>query len=124
MIILPDRICLVLRFFFFFFFFQCLKYIMLLLACKDFAEISFYLLVTPLYITSCVLPLKFLNFCHFNYGILWCLFLCVHLIWDSLCFLDLDVCFFTRLRKFSAIISSNKFSVPFTLSSLSGTPEM
>ena len=36
------------------------------------------------------------------------------LVWDSLCFLDLDTCSFPRLRKFSVIVSTN---TPFSLSS-------
>jgi len=36
------------------------------------------------------------------------------LVWDSLCFLDLDTCSFPRLRKFSVIISTN---TPRSLSS-------
>ena len=44
---------------------------------------------------------------------------------DVPCFLNLNVFSFPGLGKYSAIVSSSKFSVPFlTLSSLSGTPIM
>ena len=46
---------------------------------------------------------------------------CIHFIWYS-CFLDLSKWFLSHVReKFLAIISSNIFSVPFSLSSPSGT---
>ena len=48
-----------------------------------------------------------------------------HPIWDSLNFLDLNECFLSHenfLGKFSAIISSNIFSSPFSFSSPSGSP--
>lgn len=35
--------------------------------------------------------------------------------WDSLCFLDLNICFLPRLKEFSVIISLNTFSAPFSL---------
>ena len=46
------------------------------------------------------------------------------ILFGTLCFLDSAVCFLTRLGKFSAIMSSNRFSVLFSLSSHSGTPIM
>ena len=51
-----------------------------------------------------------------------CRSLWVHLVWTSLCFQDLYVVSFASIGKFSAIISSSRFSVPFSLSSPSGTP--
>lgn len=46
-------------------------------------------------------------------------------VWDSYCFLDLDVAFVPRLGKFTAIIVSNKFFASlFFLFSPSGTPVM
>lgn len=48
----------------------------------------------------------------------------VHLVWNSLWFLDLDVCSFTRIGRFSAIISWNSVSVSFSFSSPSGTLTM
>ena len=41
-----------------------------------------------------------------------------YLVWDFLCFLGLDVCCFTRIGEFLSILSSNRFSVPFSLSLL------
>ena len=35
------------------------------------------------------------------------------ILFGTLCFLDLDVCFLSRLEKFSAITSSSTFSAPF-----------
>lgn len=41
-----------------------------------------------------------------------------HLVWDSLCFLDLDVCFLPQISKvFSHYFFTNMFSAPFSLSS-------
>ena len=62
------------------------------------------------------------HFRQFNYngsrwGPLW-----GHLVWDSLCFLYLDIISFPRLGKFSATISSNMFSAPSSFPS--GTPIM
>ena len=48
----------------------------------------------------------------------------VYFIWYSLHFLDLSGDSFPMLGKFLAIISWNMFSVPFSLSSPSGTPIM
>ena len=48
--------------------------------------------------------------------------LCIPLVWDSLCILDFYVYFFIKLRKFSFIIFSNKFSISCSSSSPSGTP--
>ena len=53
----------------------------------------------------------------------WCESFWIHLVWDSLCLWDLDVCFFPRLGKFLAIMS-NTFSVHFFLSFPSGTSIM
>ena len=46
----------------------------------------------------------------------------IHLVWKALGFLYLDICFLLRFRKFSTIISSNKFSILFSLSSPSKIP--
>ena len=45
------------------------------------------------------------------YGYVW-----VYLIWDPLCFLYLDICFCLLVCRFSAIISSSTFLIPFCLS--------
>ena len=54
------------------------------------------------------------NFHHFDYYVSWCVPPWVYLALDFLCFLDL-VDYFPMLGKFSAIISSNIFSSPFSL---------
>lgn len=50
------------------------------------------------------------------YGTLW-----VHLFLDSLCFLDLCVFSFHQIRKVFSHCFSNRFSIPCSLSSFSGT---
>lgn len=85
----------------------------------------------PLHATYCV-SLAFNIFClfHFNNNVSWCGPPWVDSIWDSLCFLDLDVCFISQVGKFSAILSSNMFSDPFlffsnaNVSVLGGIPEI
>ena len=64
------------------------------------------------------------NFCCFNYNVFGCSPLWLDSGWDSLCFLDLDIYFLSRLGKFSGVMSSDMFSDPFFLSSPSGTPLM
>ena len=39
----------------------------------------------------------------------------IDFVGGSLYFLDLDICFLPQVGKFSRIISSNKFSAPFSL---------
>ena len=39
------------------------------------------------------------NLCHFNYDVSWSGPLCIHLIWDSLSFLDLCVYFLHQIRE-------------------------
>ena len=68
---------------------------------------------------SCCLYNPLLNFGHFYYNMSWCRSLWGQLVWDPLCFPYLDVSFF-RFGKFAAIISSNTFSVLFSLSSPPG----
>ena len=65
-------------------------------------------LLLPLESSLCI-------FCCFNYDMFWYGSDWIHLVWVSLCFLYLDICFFFRLGTFSAIISSTIF---LTLSSL------
>ena len=64
------------------------------------------------------------KFCHFNYDMSWCLPVWVHLVWNPLSFLCLDICYFFMFGMFPAIISWNTFSFHFSLSSPSGTPIM
>ena len=62
-------------------------------------------------------------FCQFDYYMPHFVFPLVYPTWDSLCFLNFIVSLHI-LGKFSAIISWNIFSGPFSLSSPSGTPMM
>ena len=62
------------------------------------------------------------NLWHFNYGVPWCGPLWIHLVWDSLCFLDLHVYFFHQIREVF-IIFSNRFPISCSFSS-SGTSMM
>ena len=39
------------------------------------------------------------NFCHFNYSVSWCGLFWVDPVWDSLCFLNLFVCFLSHVRE-------------------------
>ena len=39
------------------------------------------------------------HFCHFNYDMSWCGFVWVHLFWDPLCFLYLDICFIFQVQE-------------------------
>ena len=40
-----------------------------------------------------------LNFCHFNYNRFWWRSLCIHLVWDPLFFLYLDICFLLQYQE-------------------------
>ena len=57
----------------------------------------------PLYMTVFfLLPLNCLfvfKFYHFNYGTFWCVSLSVHLVWDILCLLYLDICFLLQVQE-------------------------
>ena len=64
------------------------------------------------------------TFCYFSYYVFWYRTLWVNFVGGSLCFLGPDVYFLPQIKQFSAIISSNKFSAPFSLSSLPGIPIM
>ena len=75
-----------------------------LLACKVSAEESSYRLTgVPLYVTGLLFPLLVLRFffififCHLMSG---CRPVRIHLVWDSLCFLDLYVCFLSQVGAF------------------------
>ena len=71
---------------------------------------SFFLLFLLIFISV-------LNFCHFDYSVSWCVPPWVYPAWDPLCFLETWMTMsFPMFRKFSAIISSNIFSGPFSLS--------
>ena len=62
------------------------------------------------------------KFFHFNYDMSWCGYIWIHLVWDFVCFLHLDICFLFRFGRFSVIISLSAFLIPFSLSSPSGPP--
>ena len=76
-----------------------------LLACKVSAVKSadglmgvlFHLLVVSLMLL--LRSLFILNFWHFNYSVSCCEHLWFYLVCNSLCFLDLDVCFFPQVRE-------------------------
>ena len=47
-----------------------------------------------------------MKFCHFNYNVSWCGVLWVHLVWNSLCFLDLNVSLISQVKEvFSCVLS-------------------
>ena len=96
------------------------------LACK--VSLRHYLTITSRHLTSFLLPLlrffSILNLWHFNYDVSWSGPLCIHLVWDSLCYLDLHVSFLHKLGKFSFIIFSDSFPVSCSFFSFSGTPMM
>ena len=100
MIALPGRVFLVTGFFPIFtlnILCHCL------LACRLAAEKSSNsLLGVLLYIPSCFSLAAFnvlFNFCHFNYSVSLFGSLWFGLVEDSLCFLDLDVCFLSQVRE-------------------------
>ena len=95
-----------------------------LLACKvSFEKSAGSLLGTPLQVTNFFSLSAFESFIfdlwHFNYDVSWSGPLCIHLVWYSLCFLDLMSISFTKLEKFSFIIFSNRFLIScfFSISS-------
>lgn len=111
------------------FYLQYFEHIMpLLLPCETAAERSAdNLMGIALYVTSyfCLAPFNSLSL---SFDILIIMYLqCgslqVSLIWNSLGFLHLDVCFLTQVGKFLGIISSNKISAPPSLSLLLGSLE-
>ena len=77
----------------------------------------------PLYVIHCFSLAAFknslfiFNFCHFNYDMSLCGPL-GFILFGILCILYLDFCFLFRLENFSAMISSNTFSTPLSLSLL------
>ena len=97
-----------------------------LLACKvSFEKSADSLMGTPLWVTVffslAAFQIFIFNLWYFNY-VSWCGPVWVHLVWDSLCFLNLHVYFLHQIREVFFIIFSNKFSVSCSSSSLSGTP--
>ena len=47
-----------------------------------------------------------MKFCHFNYNVSWCGVLWVHLVWNSLCFMDLNVSLISQVKEvFSCVLS-------------------
>ena len=99
-----------------------------LLACKVSAEKSAdSLMGIPLCMTlffSCCLQKPLFTFCHFNYVMSWCEFAWVHLVWDPLCFLFLDICFLQVWEVFSHNFLKYIFDALLSLSSPSETPIM
>lgn len=65
----------------------------------------------PLYISSCFsfAGFKIFNYWYFDHNTPWCGSLWLPLTWESLCFLDLDVCFLCHIGNISVIISSDSF---------------
>ena len=63
----------------------------------------------------CVLleSLSLFFFRHFNCNMCRCESLWIHLIWECLAFLDLDICYLSQIREVEAIISSTNLSNPF-----------
>ena len=127
MIALPVRIFLVVGFF---------PFITLNITCHSLLACSVsdekspdHLKIAPLYITSCFSLAVFkILFLSLIFAILITMYPSVDFLGSSclgLCvLLDLDICFLSHIRKFSAIIYSNKFFAPFSLSSPSGSPIM
>ena len=78
----------------------------------------------------CHFPLVSLNiyfifvfsFCQFDYYVSQCVPPWAYTSWDSLCFLDLVDYFLSQLGKFTAIISANIFSDPFSFYSSGTSP--
>ena len=57
----------------------------------------------PMYVRCCFsLPVLYtlfiFDFYPFNYNVFWCGPFCVGYVWDSLCLLDLDVCFLSHVK--------------------------
>ena len=52
-------------------------------------------------------------FCYFNYSVSWCGPLWADPVWDSLCFLDLDVCFHSQVREVFIYYVSKYVLCPF-----------
>ena len=71
-----------------------------------------------------LLKFSIATFCHFNYDVSWCGPLWVDFAGGSRLSLTWISVSFLRFRKFSTIISSNRFPVPFSFSSPSGIPIM
>ena len=91
------------------------------LACRVSAEKSVDRLVgVPLYIT-CGFSLAAFNILSVSLILAILSTMCLGVIlsglilFGTLCFLNLDVCFLCEVRKFSAITSSNMLSAPFSL---------
>ena len=55
------------------------------------------------------------NFCQFDHSVSWCESLWVLLVWNSLGFLNLDICFLSIVKE---VFSHNFFKLSFLLLSL------
>ena len=53
----------------------------------------------PLKVTTFLLLLFIFKLWHFNFDVSWSGPLCIHLVWDALCVLDLNVHFFHQIRE-------------------------
>lgn len=67
---------------------------------------------TIIYLSLSLLRCFILNFCHYNYKVSWCEPLWADLVWDSLWFLDLDICFLSQVRGFFSYYSNKEVSPP------------
>ena len=101
-----------------------------LLACKvSFEKSADSLMGTPLQVTNCfsLAAFKILSL-FLNFGILitMCLavhILCMHLVWDSWCFLELQVYFLHQTKSFISLFFQI-FSISCSFFSPAGTPMM
>ena len=98
-----------------------------LLDCKvSFEKSSDSLMGTPYrWLTAFLLMLlRFFMFhlWHFDDAVSWSGPLCIHLVWDSLCFLDLQVYFLHQIREVFFHYFSNRFPISCSFSSPCGHP--
>ena len=120
---LMGRVFLVVNFPLLSLYLSCLS----LLACRVLGENSAHSLMgVPVNITCCFSLAAFnnlslsLTFCHFSYIFSHCCPFWVDPVWDSLCFLDLNICFLSQLREVS-IYHGFRYVLYTFLSSSSGT---
>ena len=76
---------------------------------------------TIIYLSLSLLRHFILNFCHYNYKVSWCEPLWADLVYDSLCFLDLDAYFPSWVRKIVSYYVFRKATCPFLSLLLLGT---
>lgn len=68
---------------------------------------------TIIYLSLSLLRRFILNFCHYNYKVSWCEPLWADLVWDSLWYLDLDICFLSQVRGVFSYYSNKIFFFSF-----------